>query len=309
MSFNKPYELSSPSGASLSVRSAKPKRKPKAIIHILHGMAEHSERYGRFADALTKAGYGVFAHDHRGHGHTTAPNASLGSFGDKGWDGVITDVHAVSTHIGEQHPGVPIIVFGHSMGAIICFNYILRHPGAISGGAIWNSGVETGFLGVVFRLILKFERFRKGSDVPSTVAQKLTFETWNKDFAPNRTEFDWLSRDNAEVDKYIADPLCGFPVTNGLWQDLIEGIYYAADDSNLTALPKDLPVHLQAGAKDPCSMNGKAIEHIEVRMKRAGMNDVTFKLLDDTRHESLNEINRDAVTADFIAWLNARFGT
>ena len=171
-----------------------------------------------------------------------------------------------------------------------------------------NQGVETGFLGVVFRLILKFERFRKGSDVPSTVAQKLTFETWNKDLAPNRTEFDWLSRDNAEVDKYVADPLCGFPVTNSLWQDLMEGIYYAADDSNLSALPKDLPIHLLAGAADPCTLKGKAIENVAKRLRTAGQSDVTCTILPETRHETLNEINRDDATAQFIGWLNSNYG-
>ena len=147
-----------------------------------------------------------------------------------------------------------------------------------------------------------------GSDVPSSLATKATFETWNREFAPNRTGFDWLSRDPAEVDKYVNDPLCGFPVSIGLWLDVLEGIFFASNDTNLKALPSNLPVHLLAGGDDPCSERGKAVAKIAERMERQGMSDVTIELLADTRHESLNDINRDATTALFVDWLDRRFG-
>ncbi|NKB52900.1 MAG: alpha/beta fold hydrolase [Rhizobiaceae bacterium] len=272
-------------------------------------MAEHAARYQRAAEGLIAAGYGVYAHDHRGHGQTTAPGSSPGIFARRGgWDAVIGDVAAINQHIQTCHPESPIICFGHSMGSIIAFNYALQHPQTINAAAFWNSGVETGPLATLFSAILRIQRMFKGSDVPSGLAQKATFETWNKEFAPNRTDFDWLSRDPAEVDKYVADPLCGFPVSIGLWLDVLKGIYFAADDANLKTLPNDLPIHLLAGMEDPCTERGKAVANIARRLETTGMVDVTLSLLPDTRHESLNEINHEATLNGFVTWLNDRFG-
>ena len=189
------------------------------------------------------------------------------------------------------------------MGSILAFNYILRHPDTVQGAALWNAGVDTGALAAISSAMLKIQRMFKGSDVPSGLAKKLSFETWNKQFAPNRTDCDWLSRDEAEVDKYVSDPLCGFEITIGMWLDVLEGVYFAADDQNLKKLSKDMPIHLQAGTNDPCTEDGKTVANIEKRMKSAGMTNVNFNLLEDTRHESLNELNRDVVTSDFIKWL------
>lgn len=304
----KSSKLNSDSGAELQLYSHMPRRKPKAIIQINHGMAEHAVRYERFAGVLAKSGYGTYAHDHRGHGHTTAPDAALGVFArQNGLEAVLKDVTAVNSHIQEQHSGIPIVCFGHSMGSIIGFNYVLLKPGTVAAAALWNSGVETGALALVFSSILKIQRMFKGSDVPSGLATKATFEAWNKEFEPNRTDFDWLSRDDAEVDKYVDDPLCGFPVSIGLWLDVLDGIYFAANDKNLAALPSDFPVHLLAGADDPCSERGKAVANIARRLERTGLQNVSLNVLADTRHESLNEVNRDETMAMFIDWLDSQF--
>ena len=281
---------------------------PRAVVHINHGMAEHAARYRRFASALVTAGYAVVAQDHRGHGATTAQGASLGYFGQRdGWEKVCADAEAVSDIARERFPDTPVITFGHSMGAILALNLAMRRPEKTDAVAVWNSGVENGPLVSVLRGLLKVQKAFKGSDTPSALAKSLTFDTWNKQFAPNRTGFDWLSRDDREVDDYVADPLCGFPVTTGMWLDVLKGVRFGADDANLPGLPKALPVHLLAGAADPCSENGQAITHIAERMKRAGMRDVTKIILPDTRHESLNEINRDETTRSFVTWLDARF--
>jgi alpha-beta hydrolase superfamily lysophospholipase len=304
----KSSKLKTNDGAELQLYSWIAKRKPKAIIQINHGMAEHAVRYERFASVLAKAGYGVYAHDHRGHGATTAPGSSQGVFARKGgWDAVMNDVSAVQAHIATTHADVPIVGFGHSMGSIIAFNHLLRNPESVAAAAFWNSGVETGALAAVFSLILKVQRMFKGSDVPSGLATKATFEAWNKEFAPNRTDFDWLSRDPVEVDKYVDDPLCGFPVSIGLWLDVLEGIYFAADDKNLAKLPHAFPIHLLAGGDDPCSERGKAVQNIADRMKRQGMDAVHLEIRPDTRHECLNDINRDETMALFVDWLDQQF--
>lgn len=278
---------------------------PRAIVQINHGLAEHAARYRGFSEALALAGFGSVAHDHRGHGETTAPGASQGQFAkSEGWNAVIEDVGAVNRMITERYSGVPIICFGHSMGSIIAFNYILRNPTTVSAAALWNAGVETGMLGKVFSVILRTERFFKGSDVPSPLAKKATFETWNKQFAPTRTEFDWLSTLPAEVDKYMDDPLCGFEISISLWLDLLSGTNFAADDSNLDSLPENLPIHLLAGTEDPCTEGGKVVANIATRMEKRGMNRVTLEILEQTRHESLNEFNKEETSAKFISWLN-----
>ena len=283
--------------------------KPKAIVQINHGMAEHAGRYERFAKALFQAGFGTYAHDHRGHGKTTAPDSSPGMFAkEDGWAKILSDVADVNTRIQTAYPNTPIVCFGHSMGSIIAFNFALLNHEKVQGLALWNAGVDTGLLSIVSGAILKTERFFKGSDVPSSLAKKLTFDAWNKTFAPNRTDFDWLSTDEVEVDKYINDPLCGFEVTIGLWLDVLKGINFAGNNANLYNLNQNFSVSLLAGDQDPCTEGGKAVSNIASRMQEIGMRNVTFELLKDARHESLNDLKRDETTANFIAWLNEQFG-
>lgn len=300
--------LDSPTGARLNLFSRMPEGRVRAVVQINHGMAEHAARYARFADALSREGFAVFAHDHRGHGSTTAPDAPMGVFGAKnGFDQVIGDVLAVNDLICDRDPETPVVCFGHSMGSIIALNFALRHPDRVAGLACWNSGVETNALAHASKIILGTEKMLRGRNVPSKVARKLTFTAWNNVFKPNRTEFDWLSRDEAEVDKYVADPKCGFDVSIGMWLDVVEGVFYGGDDRHLSRLARDLPVHIQAGAEDPCSNRGKDMTHLADRMVKDGLKDVTALILPDTRHESLNEINRENTTKEFINWLSARF--
>lgn len=300
--------LDSPTGASLAVYTWTAAKDAHAVIHINHGMSEHGARYDRFASALNEAGYHVIAHDHRGHGKTTAPDAHQGFFAKTdGVQKVIADVDAINGHVRETFKGLPVILFGHSMGTIIGLNYCIQHSDKIDAAALWNSGVDGGALLAVYRFLLSIERMFKGSDVPSTLASKLTFETWNKEFKPNRTQSDWLSRDEAEVDKYIADPLCGFDACNGLWRDVTDMIKTASSDAELARIRNDLPVNLLAGGKDPCSAHGKAVERLAHRLNKAFVGDISCAIHIDNRHEALNELNRDDLTANFIHWLDERF--
>ena len=299
--------LESPTGARLNCYRSKTRKKPNAIIQINHGMAEHGARYQRFMAALAKAGYHSVVHDHRGHGSTEADDAPLGSFGNAdGWQKVLDDVSAVHADIRSTYPGVPVVCFGHSMGATIAASWTLNTDKPADALAAWN-GSCTGFLPSMLVFMLKIERMFKGSDTASSLAAALTFDAWNKSFKPNRTEFDWLSRDHQEVDKYVADPLCGFACTNGLWLDLLGGLNGLADRERIVRLPKSLPVHLLAGAEDPCSSKGQAVTQFSARLMQAGLTDVTAINLPGTRHESLNEINRDETTGNFIKWLDERF--
>jgi alpha-beta hydrolase superfamily lysophospholipase len=298
------YTLDSPTGATLNLYAGEAEAGPKGIVQVGHGMAEHAARYERLAAEINRAGFHFIANDHRGHGHTRAPDASLGIFsaGDGGQK-VLDDMLAVNRHARQKWPGLPLFYFGHSMGSILGLAYCIRDSEQIDGAALWNSGVDAGPLLRVFRLLLKAERFFKGSDTPSRIAERLTFEDWNARFKPNRTAFDWLSRDEAEVDKYVADPLCGFPCSSGLWLDVTGLIVNGADDTELAKIRNGLPMFLLGGGADPCSSQGSAMTRLAGRLRKAGIADVRDIVLPDTRHETLNEINRDEATAMLIGWL------
>lgn len=298
-------KFQSPTGATLALRHLPSTKKAKAIILINHGMAEHSGRYERLAKALSNAGYHVFAHDHRGHGETTAKDAPLGIFGStNGLKKVQQDIEAVRSFATESYPSLPIILLGHSMGSILSLHYLIDHSDRLQAVMLLNSGVDGGPLLFVFRALLKIAKAFKGSDVPAILASKLTFDDWNNKFKPNRTAFDWLSQDNVEVDKYIADPKCGFAVSNGLWLDITDAIKRASKDAELIKIQKHLQILLVAGDKDPCSDYGKAVDRVAERLENVGIKNVTNLLLKDTRHESLNEINRDQTTQKIINWLD-----
>ncbi len=301
--FGPAESVVSPTGASLNLYSRLAQGDAKAVVQINHGLAEHAARYGRFAAFLAGRGFHVYAHDHRGHGGTTAPDAPPRSFGSgNGADVVIADVHAVHDEIARRHPGVPVIVFGHSMGGLIALNFLLRHPDRAAAAAIWNANFSAGLPGRAAQAILAWERFRLGSDVPSRVLPKLTFQSWAKQVPDRRTEFDWLSRDAVEVDKYIADPLCGWDASIGMWQAASRFVFAGAKDRNFDSLRRDLPVHLVGGEKDPATNRGSAVEDLARRMKRMGFSNLVSTIYAETRHESLNELNRDVIMDDFAAW-------
>ncbi len=303
--FNSQFKLAAKSGASLNVFHEPSHGAPRGVVTINHGLAEHAARYGRFAKALSAAGYHVYAHDHRGHGATAAPGVSLGSFAKQGgWQRVLDDTLDVRNHASAQHPGLPLILFGHSMGGLIAMNSALRDPDGLDALAVWNANFSAGLLGRAGQTILAIERMLLGSDVPSAILPKLTFQDWAKKETSGRTDFDWLSRDPAEVDKYVADPLCGWDASVGMWQDVFKLIFAGADDRNFAKLPKSLKVHLRGGGHDPATDFAKATKNLSDRMKALGFGNVTTKIGPDNRHECLNDINRDEVTSDFVSWLN-----
>jgi alpha-beta hydrolase superfamily lysophospholipase len=310
MAFDDATKLAASSGATLHLYSRAPAARPRAVVQINHGLAEHAARYGRFADALAEHGIASVAHDHRGHGRTTAPDAPSRMF-SAGGDGaakVVADVMSVHEHIAARWPGVPVIIFGHSMGGLIALNTLFSASHRVAGAAIWNANFSAGLLGRIGQGLLAWERFRLGSDVPSRIVPKLTFQAWAKQVPDARTPFDWLSHDPAEVDAYVADPLCGWDASVSMWQDVFRMIFAGADDTNLARIRRDLPVNIVGGEKDPATDGGKATEQLAARMRRLGFSILTSRVYADTRHESLNEVNRDVVMADFAAWVERVVG-
>ncbi|TPL04045.1 alpha/beta hydrolase [Mesorhizobium sp. B2-4-14] len=306
MPFNQQRLVRSPTGAELNLFVRQADGRPRAVVQINHGLAEHAARYARFADFLGSRGFHVYAHDHRGHGQTKAPDAPLGRFADR--DGpakVIADVDAVHDLIAGERPGLPVILFGHSMGASVALNFLLGHSSRIHAAAIWNGNFSQDLLGQLALGILAWERMRLGSDVPSRLLPKLTFQAWGKAVPNHRTPFDWLSRDEAEVARYIADPLCGWDASISMWRDVVSMALNGGKDAGFVGVRRDLPVAIVGGEKDPASDYGKGITHLANRMRKMGFSNLVSKVYADTCHESLNEVNRDIVMDDFAAWADS----
>ncbi|MDK1375099.1 alpha/beta hydrolase [Sinorhizobium sp. 6-70] len=293
----------SPTGATLGWRHFTASTEPRGILIISHGLSEHSGRYARFAEAMAANGFHVYAHDHRGHGESRAPDAPLATFAQRdGAAKVIADVRAMRDMAVANHPDLPVVLFGHSMGGLIALNAAEADPELYDALAVWNSNFRPGLAGRGGQAILAIERMLKGSDVPSPLLTKLTFGAWSKAIADRKSDADWLSRDESEVAKYAADPLCGFDATVSLWIDLFKFAFAGARADRLARLPANLPVHLVGGSADPSTFNGAAIRWLGEQMKARDMTDVTITIHDGMRHETLNEIGREKATEDFAAW-------
>lgn len=274
----------------------------KAIVLLAHGMAEHGGRYARLGDALCGAGFGLYAHDQRGHGKT-AERGTPGYFADHdGWCAVVSDVATLQQHINQAHPGVPVFLLGHSMGSYVAQSYLLHHSASLHGAILSASNFQPPMLYRAASLIARFERWRQGPTGRSTLIDWLSFGSFNKAFKPNRTRYDWLSRDPAEVDAYAADPLCGFRCTNQFWIDLLGGLQQISTPANLSQIDASLPILIIGGECDPVSA-GKRLTDLANALRQSGNQSVQLKMYPQARHELFNETNRDAVMADVIAWL------
>lgn len=275
----------------------------QAVVVISHGMAEHAARYARFAAALNAAGFAAYGFDHRGHGHTGQRNNSLGHMGDTdSWNRAVSDLAAVCRLAKERHPGKPLLLFAHSMGSFMGQQFLYEHGGMLAGAVLCGSTGKPPPIAALGRIVTRLERLRLGRRGISNLVQSLSFDAFNKRFEPKRTDFDWLSRDPVEVDKYIADPFCGFPISVQSWIDLLDGLQAIARPENQARIPKALPVFVIAGKHDPVSGGGAALKQLLQAYAAAGMTRVESRFYDEARHELLNETNRDAVTADVIGF-------
>jgi alpha-beta hydrolase superfamily lysophospholipase len=301
MAFGEINRLTSASGASIAYRYERAQGQPRGVLMICHGLVEHAGRYRRFSDVMAKQGFEVYAHDHRGHGRTKADDAPIGRFAWKdGVAKVISDVMAMRTLVGERHPGLPVILFGHSMGGLIALNTAVSHPESFDGLSIWNSNLNTGFMGRLAQVILRLEKMLKGSDVPSAILPKATFRIWNSKMPEKRTTADWLSHDTHAVDAYVNDPLCQFEASVSLWQDVFDMSYRGP--KLISRLPKNLPLLLVSGDEDAATNDGREIVWLAKKFREAGFTNVEDKIYPGMRHETLHEIGWEVPAADFAAW-------
>lgn len=286
-------------GVEIKYRRWLPEGDPRAIVQIAHGACEHSLRYERFATYLTDRGYAVYANDHRGHG-VTAQTTGVGKAGPRGWDGMIDDLREFGAVARGDLGELPLVLFGHSMGSFLSQLFAQRYGDELAGLIL--SGSAGGMDGVD-ESIAALKAFVDGGAADEPVPN---LGPLNADFEPARTPSDWLSRDEAEVDAYEADPMCGSraPLTIGFVLDMLEHARNAWAAGAEKGIPGELPILFITGEADPVSQRGKTVRELERRYRDAGIADVTALYYPEARHELLNEINRDEVQHDVAAWLD-----
>ncbi len=280
--------------------------KLKGIILIAHGMSEAAHRYERFAERLNKEGYVIYANDHRGHGKTAGTPEKLGVMSEKdSMHKIVEDIHQLRQIALEENPNLPVFVLGHSMGSFIMRRYVMLHGEGVSGAIIIaTNGKNPMIINILSRYIINKELKKHGRDNESIKLSKMSFGNFNNAFKPNRTEFDWLSRDDKEVDKYIQDKYCGHSFSVGGFSDLLDLMQSLEKDEEIDKMPKDLPILLMAGSKDPVSNNSKGIKALANTLKKRGLKNVNVIIYQGARHEILNEINREEVMEDISKYLN-----
>jgi len=259
---------------------------PRGAVQLTHGMGEHVRRYGALARALTDRGLVVYGQDHRGHGATARSEEELGQLGPDGWTQLVDDVDLLVSLIRDEQPGLPLVLLGHSMGSFAVQQYLLKHRDRVDA--------------VVLTGTTALDQLEPALDLDKPI----DLAAFNAAFEPARTEFDWLSRDEAIVDAYIADPRCGFGIDVDAGQDMFAGARRMADPGQVTAIRPDLPLYIAAGELDPVNANLVLLHVLVDRYRAAGLTDVTVRTYPGARHEILNETNRDEVVASILDWLD-----
>lgn len=278
--------------------------KPIAIVQIVHGMAEHIERYEDFAKFLAKAGIFVIGHDHLGHGKSVSNKEELGFFHEeKGGKFIIQDMHKVRNYAKKRYSDIPHYILGHSMGSFCLRSYICIYGKDLQGAIIMGTGYIPMHLVNSGRLFLTSIEKIYGGFYKSDLVESKMFNNYNKGIENLRTNKDWLTRDESEIDKFINDPLCDFHFTIRAYDDFLSILGYIAKRENYNKIPKNLRVLITSGDKDPVGNWGKSLEKVTKLFMDFGITDVTLNVYENARHEILNEINKLDVYGDILKWI------
>ena len=293
-------------GFTVYAREWLPERPARAVIQIVHGIAEHIGRYEEIARFLSGYGFLVCGEDHLGHGRT-AEGGNYGFFAPAdGWDLVVWDIRRLRELEGEKYPTLPYLLLGHSMGSFLTRTYLIAYPGTLDGAILSGTGQEPAPLVALGRALSALECRRLGPQGVSPLVDTLSLGAYNRRFRPNRTSADWISRDPAAVDAYLADPLCRSKPTVSMFRDMMEGLQFIAVRDNLRKMDPSTPVLLLSGDRDPVGGMGRGVRKVQNMFLDAGCTDVTLKLYPGGRHEMFHEVNQQEVFQDLLAWLEDR---
>lgn len=275
----------------------------RAVLQIVHGISEYVERYGAFAAFLNDNGVLVVGEDHMGHGKSVEAEGCLGCFYG-GWTAAVDDSYALMERTMAEHPDVPYILLGHSMGSFLARTLLHRYPNSgIAGAVLSGTGWQPQALLAAGSAAAGIMICAHGEEAPSPLLDRLMFGGYNRGYGTVRTAFDWLTGDPTVVDAYIKDPLCGFPASAGLVRDLMTGLKMNQSRKNLEKMKKDLPVLFIAGGQDPVGAWGKGVRKTAAAFLQAGMQRLETRIYEGGRHEILNEINKQEVYGDVLNWM------
>ena len=280
----------------------------RAVIQIAHGIAEYGQRYQAFAEFMTEHGFAVLANDHLGHGQSVYPAGAATYFGESnGWWYALEDIEAVRHIIVRSFPEVPVILFGHSMGSFLSRSHLIHYPGAYDACILSGTGYPGAAVIWAGKLACKMQRISKEPYACSPFLDRMAFGNYNKHFSPNRTSVDWLSLDEANVDAYLEDPLCGRTATVGIFSDLMEGLSYITKPGNIRKMDTSNPILLISGEQDPVGDMGRGVTKTRDQFMKAGIKDVTMQLYPRLRHEILNEACHLEIYEEILEWIFQRF--
>ena len=281
-------------------------KEPIGVLQIVHGMAEYIDRYDNFAKYMTEQGFNVIGHDHLGHGHSVSDEHDYGFFAEENGDKIIIeDMHSVTQYAREKWEELPNFILGHSMGSFCLRQYLTKYSNDVFGAIIMGTGWIPSAAAFLGKTIATNTCKSKGSHTVNPLLIKLTLEPYNKPFAPARTNCDWLSRDEKQVDLYVNDKLCGFDFTAGAYKDFFTVLEKIANNRQLIGMRKSLPILITSGSVDPVG-GKKACEKLNAQYKRCGIDDVTLKLWENDRHEILNELDKSDVYQYIYNWLKSK---
>lgn len=306
-SFQDLYFQSSTGRTSIHALKCVPDGKPRAVVQIAHGIAEHIDRYRPFMEFLADNGFVAAGNDHLGHGKSIRVPEEQGFFAEKdGWWRVVDDMDKLHDIMSNEYPELPYVLFGHSMGSFLTRTYLIKHPDKYDGVILSGTGHQSPALVLGGNAAASVMAKLNGAMGDGTKLDSLAFGSYLSKIENPRTKFDWLSRDAEQVDKYIADPLCGFVGKIGLYRDMMQGIKFITDKNNIAQMNKEKPVYFMSGDGDPVGDYGKGVERAYKAFCDAGLHDVFMRLYPGGRHEMLSETNKEQVYQDILNWLNEK---
>jgi len=304
MNYEK-FHLTDTTGIKIQCYRWACKSKPIAVVQIVHGMAEHASRYDDFASFLVKNNVAVYANDHRGHGLTAGTVENTGFFADNnGWDIVTDNVFLLTKQIKNDNPDIPVYILGHSMGSLITRTFLAKYPDAVNGAILSGTSYNPALLLGFGKLVANIQSLLAGKKHRSKLLDKLSFGKFNNKFKPERTKFDWLSRDEKQVAAYINDPFCGFICTASFYKDLFNGILKIQKKSTIKSYNKAMHLLVISGEMDAVGNFTYGVKKVYSIFKSCAISDVEMKFYTECRHEILNEINNKEVYNDILNWLN-----
>lgn len=282
-----------------------PDNKINMILQIAHGVTEHILRYEELANYLTNKGILVVGNDHLGHGTSIIPNSKKMYFGPQGsWNNVVKDIEKCREIISNEYPNIPYCLLGFSLGSFAVRTHLIDYPGKVDMSILIGTGQTPPLAIKLAKFIANMEVKKHGEENSTPTIRNLTFDTYNKKFAPNRTKIDWLCSNEETIDEYIKDPLRGESMSSGLFREMLTGMEYTGKLDNMKKMNKNIPILLLSGSMDPVGGYTKGVRKAAQYLKKTGINDTTLKIYPNLRHAILMEKCNQEIFNDIYNWLN-----